>query len=269
MVAIPKNEIIGSLIAEKHRQVSGHRSYIGASGLGSKCKRRVWLDFRWIYESFIEYRLARIFAHGDYEEIQVIADLESIGIEVVQRQTGLVDATGHIRGHVDGVVTNVPGSRKTRHLLEVKTMNDKRFNDYLKNGIKATNPVYWVQINMYMGWMGLERCLFIVTNKNNEERNYQRYDFDKNTFDAYLAIGLEILTAEEIPAKIGNHTYYECKFCDAYNFCHKGMPAKKTCRTCEHVNIEMKGLWTCGKHDNHELTLQEQLSACDEYKSIL
>ena len=243
------------------------RAYIGMSGIGHPCARKVWYDFRHCYIPIRSARQMRIFERGDIEEDRVVRDLTEAGMDVHSRQYPLVDQTGHIRGHIDGVVVNVPGAEKTEHLLEVKTMNNARFKDYLKKGLKQTSFAYYVQMNQYMGYLNLKRCLFVVTNKDNEERDYQRYEFDRENFDDYRRVAFSILTAEVPPPRIGEPFFLECKLCDAKEICHKGVAFNKHCRNCQKSSIEWHGKWTCDLKEC-ELDHEAQKAACDEYDPI-
>jgi len=263
MALIPKQDVLTEKM-ECGVVYQKHRPYMGMSGLGGDCQRKIWYDFHWTYNRFISKRLARIFERGNLEEIRICNDLAKVGAIVTDDQLEMIDDTGHIKGHIDGKVIGVPGAEKTEHLLEIKTMNSKRFKDYIKKGLKETNPVYWVQAHLYMGELGLKRCLFVVTNKDNEERKYERIHFDPAVHSQYMAIGFSILVAEYPPERIGERTWFACKFCDAKDICHNKAEIKKTCRSCEFCDLEVKGKWACQKTGS--LSEMEQLNACSKYE---
>lgn len=245
-----------------------NREYIGMSGLGGPCSRKIWYDFHWACDRKVTKRIKRIFDRGDLEEERVCIDLIAAGMKVsyvLNNQIEIIDKTGHIKGHPDGRVECVPTAEKTPHLLEIKTMNNRLFKLYVKNGLKKSNPTYWRQVHIYMGELGLKRCLFIVTNKDNEERHYERIRYDKQTHDDYMSRGMDILTSEFAPKKIGESTWFECKWCDDKGICHSDKPINRNCRTCHHVNIEMEGQWSCGLY-GHWLNKQEQLLGCEDYQ---
>lgn len=263
MALLPKRNLIEELI-ERGEIVQSNRPYIGHSSLGGSCHRHIWLNFRWAYERSIPKRIQRIFDRGHWAEERIVNDLIAAGIHVYGRQDELVDDTGHVKGHTDGIVTGLPGDEDKPYLLEIKTMNDKRFKQYLKEGLRLSNPKYWVQIHLYMGHLNIDKCLFIVENKDNEHRDYQMYDFDPNVYTQYKDIGFQILTSEGMPAKIGSQVWHECKMCDAFNYCHKQAVTVRNCRTCEFADIEMQGNWSCRK-DGKILSVDEQKVGCDHY----
>jgi len=267
MALIPKQNLLHDAI-EGGMVKQQFREYIGISGLGYPCSRKIWYDFHWAYDRNIPKRIARIFERGDLEEPRVVRDLAAVGIDVknvLKQQLEVVDSTGHIKGHPDGMAIKIPGAEKTMHLLEIKTMNKKLFALYVKNGLRVSNPGYWGQIHTYMGELQLTRCLFIVTNKDNEERHYERIKYDQQTHDDCMSKGFNILTAEFAPKKIGEVTWFECKFCDAKPICHRGAKINRNCRTCKHVNIEEKGQWSCELY-GHWLNREDQLLGCGDYE---
>lgn len=267
MAKIPKRDVLKELL-EEEQVLQEFRPYIGMSGLLGHCPREIWYNFHWSCDRFIAKRVARIFERGDLEEARVVFDLTKIGIvctEVLDDQIELVDETGHIKGHPDGKASRIPTAPKTIHLLEVKTMKDSLYKTYLKKGLKVSHPAYWGQVHTYMGKEGLKRCLFVATNKDTEERHYERIKYDKEVHDQCMSIGFDILTAEHPPKKIGDATWFECKWCACKGICHKGEPIKKTCRSCKHVNIEMEGRWSCSKND-WDLNYDAQMLACEDYE---
>lgn len=256
------------------------RPYIGYSGLNAPCHRAIWYSFRWADYRYIRPQLQRIFERGDLEEARIIKDLKAAGMDCYaiingkkteifghpdEEQEEIIGVGGHVHGHIDGRVIGVPGAEKTEHLLEIKTMKDKKFRDYIKYGLEKVHPIYWGQIHSYMGKSGLKRCLFCVTNKDNEERSFKRYKFDPEVFEEMESIALDILISEVPPQKIGDSVWYECKFCDYKEICHHGKPILQNCRTCQHVSIEDFGTWRC-ELTNELLTKKEQFDGCKNYE---
>ena len=266
MVMLPKRNLIEDAI-ENGLILQEKRSYMGCSSLGGKCHRKIWLNFRWVYDAYIGKRTARIFERGELEEPRVIKDLRSVGIKIHSQQASFSDETGHIKGHIDGMASNVIGAEQTYHLLEVKTMNGKRFSKYKKLGLEKSDFTYWVQIHLYMGFAKLKRTLFIVTNKDTEERAYDRYRFDETVFKESVSKGHGILMTEYPPEKIGNKMYYDCKMCSAYNYCHGDVATNRNCRTCQFSELEMEGKWKCNFH-NMGIDENRQNVGCPNYFKI-
>lgn len=289
MVMIPVNNPIEKAL-DHGCEEQLPRTYLGYSGLAHQCRRYQWLGFRWCFKKKVTKRLKRIFERGDLEEARVICDLKEIGCEVYMidkegnkkeifgkrddPQEQVVGLAEHVKGHLDGRVIGLPGAEKTEHLLEIKTMKDKKFRDLVKAGadqkaIKKVFPVYYGQMMSYMGKTGLKRALFITTNKDNEERRYIRVKFDEDEFKHLEGVAVDILTSPIPPKRIGDAIYFECKWCDAHSVCHNAdTPPLRTCRSCSSVCLEEKGKWTC-EVDGKELSKEKQEKACHMYSPIV
>ncbi len=244
------------------------REYLGYSGLGHPCKRKVWYDFYWASEDSYSSRIQRLFNRGKAEENIIIADLESVGCTISKREYEIIDDTGHVKGHIDGEVSNVPGLSTKAYLLEMKTMNDKYFKNYSNVGLKLFNETYWQQIHSYMGKMKYDGCLYVVTNKNDETRDYKKIPFDKNQYDIGERIAFSIITAEFPPERLGGKTFHICKMCKHYDVCHKGKTPIVSCRTCANVDILPKGKWRCQLDSSKKLTKNKQIHTCGEAYSL-
>ena len=267
MATLPKENPVKAAI-ESGEVPLDFRPYIGMSSLLGECPRNVWYNFRWCYDRTVLPRIMRIFKRGDLEEARVISDLTKAGMVVTESlhdQTELSDETCHIKGHPDGKVVGVPGNEKIPHLLEIKTMKQSMFTKYKKEGLKKSHPAYWGQAHTYMGEHDLTYCLFIVTNKDTEERDYQIIEYDPSVHKECMSIAHDILTSEFPPKRIGDATWFVCKYCANKKICHFNEPIKKTCRSCDHVDIEMNGNWHCRKHDIN-LSEQAQMDGCKDYE---
>lgn len=262
MALLPPKDLIAAAIDGRKIVNKRPRSYLGYSGMANKCQRFLKYNLHWVYSGYHEARIERIFRRGDYEEKVLAKDFDRVGIQHFDDQLEVDGGHGYAKGHIDGKVFNVPGHETEIMLLEVKTMSDKRFKEYLKNGLKITNPVYYGQIMSYMGKLGLDKCLYVVTNKNDEHRDYKIYDFDKDEYDRLEDIANTIPLMTELPAKIGGKTWFACKYCDAKKVCHGDANPWKTCRSCVYVSLEGDGKWGC---NGKILTYDEQLAACDDY----
>lgn len=281
MALLPKTGQIQQLM-EAGVIIEDHRPRLGYSQMGGSCDRKLYYILRWSYKQEISRRLYRIFRRGDLEEPRIHADLLAEGFKVIEDQLTVHGPHGHIEGHIDGKVIGLPEPTVEKNeevLLEIKTMNAKRYGEYCNKGLRKTNPAYYSQINSYMGKLGLAKCLFVVHNKNTEDRSYVMIPFDLNEFERIEARAHKILYSEEAPGRIGDVTWFECKFCDAKDICHKGAQVERNCRTCKHISLEDKGEWSCSHKDWHEihsetidikfsntLSLPRQKASCDRYE---
>lgn len=264
MAQLPKFNKVQHLI-EDGEIINVHRPYLGYSSLGSKCKRLSWYGFHWAFVKRISPRVKRLFERGDWEESVIKNDLENAGIVLHSAQLEVVGLAGHVRGHIDGMVENVPDFLDEPLLFEAKTMSNKNFQKYKKIGLKLFNPAYYHQVHSYMGKLGLTHALYIATNKDNEQRDYDIIEFNPDAFDEAESFAMFIITSEGPPPKIGPKTWHECKFCDAKPICHHGHPIEQNCRTCTYAAIEDDAKWSCDFHDGKTLSVEEQRKGCDDY----
>jgi len=265
MAILPKRDILREKLDSREIITDRPRPYLGYSGMAASCLRALKYGFHWSYDRSHPARVERIFRRGDYEETVLEAEFKTVGVKMYDDQLEVAGGHGYAKGHIDGKVDNVPGYPGVTMLLEIKTMNDKRFREYSKKGLRETNPTYYGQIMSYMGKLGLDKTLYVVSNKNDESRAYTVMDFDEDEYGRLEDIANAIPTMTELPEKIGGKTWFSCKYCDARQVCHYGATVKKTCRSCKNISIEGEGKWGCllGSSD---LGYEEQLSACGEYE---
>ena len=254
-------------LIEDKKVESELRPYLGLSSIADKCARKLWYAFRLCADEEITPRQKRLFSRGDREEPIVLKDLESIGVVVLSTQDTYISGNGHIKGHSDGRLINVPDAPKTEHLSEIKTANDKNFKKIKKEGLQKFSPTYWGQIHTYMHLGKLTRCLYIVVNKNDDSRYYQRFNVDHELAKDLLSRGFDIISTETPPPKMpcASATWFECKWCKFYGVCFQNEEVKKTCRSCKSCDICDDGKWECSKY-GIELSFAQQLLACKRYE---
>ena len=247
--------------------IQDFRSYLGLSGIGTTCGRKLWYGFRLCSVSKITQRQHRLFQRGHQEEPIIQADLRRVGIWHHDDQLEIVTGHGHIKGHIDDLLDYVPDAPKTTHLGEYKTHNDKSFKDLKKKGMRLSKPLHYAQMICYMKELKLKRGLYIAVNKNDDERYYERISSDNEKAKELIKRGVDIIGSEKPPIKIGSSTWFECKWCDHYEVCHFGEAPLKNCRTCQFGDIHDHGIWKCSKH-KIELAFGQQKIDCCNYKLL-
>ncbi len=244
------------------------RPYLGMSSLATKCSRQLWYGFRMCALKKVSPRINRLFGRGHNEEPIIQDDLRKAGVLCLvdpNNQPEFTHCSGHMKGHPDDLLRNLPDAPKTDHLGEYKTHNDKSFKEMKKKGVKLSKPVHYGQMVVYMRKWKLTRGLYIAVNKNDDARYYERISSDNEYADELLQKGVDIVTAEIPPAKIGDSRWFECKWCDFYEICQYGEEPLKNCRTCHFGDICDDGVWECS---NYEIRLgfdQQQLG-CNAHK---
>jgi hypothetical protein len=207
--------------------------------------------------------------------MRVLADLRAIGCTVWDldengRQFGVSSQGGHLRGHLDAVVQGLPEAPKTAHLVDVKTINTKRFDELLKKGMEKLYPKYWAQAAGYMGHAKLDRAMFIFICKDDDRIHTERFHFEQAVFDKFEARGARLIASAEPPPRISNDpSWMVCKFCHFSGLCHGDEAPASNCRTCAHATAELDGdaRWSCAHH-NTDIDVEQQRKGCRDHRVI-
>ena len=120
MAQIPESEhsLSSTIYQALEKNAEPPRPHLGASVLGHPCDRWLWLSFRWAVIEKFSGRILRLFRRGQLEEDAVIADLESVGCRVSDRQRQVAFGS-HVGGSIDGIIEGVPEAPAKQHLLKI------------------------------------------------------------------------------------------------------------------------------------------------------
>lgn len=212
------------------------RNYLGASRLGVECARSLQYEFFHAKKDEgkdFNGQTLRIFQVGHILEELIISWLQLSGADVVNydkngKQFGFSTGNGLIKGHVDGIIKG--GNEEFGpfpRLLEIKTANAKKWKEFEKNKLKKANWVYWVQIQLYLAYMGLEQnpALFVVINKDTQELYFEDIPFDpaaaQDASDRAARIVQCCLAGELLPREYPSQDFYQCKWCNWGSRCWK------------------------------------------------
>lgn len=241
-------ELIAKLIDDnfQHSHKPRKQNRISASQWHN-CDRNLWLRRRNAVDNKLDGRVIRLMDFGHQMEPIFIDWLRSIGAKVAMREAELPN------GHIDGVV-KLPGHDAM--LLEMKTANNTRFNAIKKHGIVTACPGYHYQVQLYMhqsialskSGKPLEKCLFMVMNKDNHELYFEIVDRNEWYAEEFL-MRIDNADNDEIPAK--NVADYECNMCNYKELCDKNALPALSCGTCAHWSAKNKcdfGDSVCERH---------------------
>lgn len=281
MVAIPKREKTIEIINDIKYGGIPKRGYLGMSGLGEPCWRKLWYGFHWVTFSNHSARTERIFNIGHLFESMAIEDLKKVGVDVFrvdedgdrvelhghkgEEQEGMIGFAGHVRGHNDGRVIGLPEMPNTECLLELKTMKDDKFKAVVKHGVEKSNPTYYGQMQRYMHGLDLKWAFFLSINKNTCEYYSEFVEYDYEFASELVRKERVIIMSDEPPEKLYASSNYNCNWCNHYGACHAGVIPEKNCRTCDNSDIEDDGKWSCTLN-NKNITTEEQIKGCDDWK---
>lgn len=242
------------------------RYHLGASGIGHPCERKIWLDFRWAKDEEFPGRVLRIFRRGQMEEAVVVEDLRSIGFKVTNTEDDqvFVDAGSHVGGSIDGLIEE---GFDTPVLLEIKTHSKKSFDDLIKKGVRKSKPQHAAQMSVYCHTTGVDRCLYYAVCKDDDSIYHELFHVDMEEAEEIIEKGHRLATQDEMPPRLSeNPSWYQCKFCNYYDFCHDdGKLENKNCRTCAYSTACEDSTWFCEKHMG-ELDHRTQEIGCPKWE---
>lgn len=256
---------------EIEAQVEQRRPHLGASIIGKKCDRAIWLEFRWANpKATFPGRILRLFRRGQLDESSVYADLSAAGYTVqdIDKATGKQYAfkDGHFGGSCDGMIVAGPGI-ESPELLEIKTHNAKSFSDLVKHGVKASKPQHYAQMQAYCRAFGADRATYFAVCKDTDDIYTESVEHDAEFSKAMNERAQRIIADQSPPPPISTDpTWYECKFCDSRDLCHGSKLTKQVnCRTCAHSTPVRDGTWHCEHWGATIPNLDAQLAGCDSH----
>lgn len=269
----PAPSTIGAAIDAAHEaRQELPRPHLGASIIGHKCDRYIWLSFRWAVVEQFSGRILRLFRRGHMEEATVHEDLRLAGCKVqtidpaTRKQFRFDD--GHFGGSCDGIITHgVPEAVKVPHLLEVKTHSTKSFKEVQERGVHISKPQHWAQMQVYMAAFDLEWALYYAVNKDTDEIYTERVQIAPPEPMKLFAKAQRLIASDRAPNPISTDpTWFECRYCAAHDQCHGSKLTKQVnCRTCLHSTAERDGRWTCAHWGVDIPDVDAQRAGCDEH----
>lgn len=272
MVAIPEPEITTVKLIDQYYETHRERPrpHMGVSLLGHNCRRWLWLSFRWALAPTHSGRLLRLFERGHKEEYTAVANLQKAGMtmtKVLEDQARLSFGS-HVSGSPDGIITaGVLEAPNKHHLFECKTHSDKSFKDLTKKGVIASKPMHFAQMCVYGYGLNLDRAIYYAVNKNDDSLHIERVHLDMKHAEKMIKKGQEIALSMRLPEPMtANPEWYECKWCDAYEFCHTANPVaiERHCRTCAYAEPTSDSTWVCHNW-GREIPIDAQYEGCFAY----
>lgn len=255
---------------EKKESERDEREYMGVSYLGDPCDRALWIRFRHVYREPMKGQQIRLLDRGSREEAAVVRHLRSVGVKLKEtgRNQREVSFPPFVKGHCDGIIiSGLKESRNNAHVAEFKTSNAKNFAQLESKGVKAAKPWHYTQMQVYMLRTGIARAFYWCVNKDNDQVHTERLYLDEDFARQAVERGNRIALLPEPPEKIGSASWYECKCCSLYPFCHGSATATVSCRTCSRMHVNSDGTWFCSKRiENIEGNHERKAQNCKDYE---
>lgn len=257
-------------------QAEPPRPHLGMSQIGKQDARMLWFKFRWSLPEEISPQLQRIFRLGHILEDEVIALLKKIpGIELhthdpsTGKQFNFSFCDGHFGGSMDACAIGIPEAPKSWHVVEIKSVADKRFKELQKQGVEKWSPEYYAQMQCYMGASGMERALFVAYNKNDSTIHCERIERKPMLFDGYMILAERIIQSTTPPPSIWQGPDdVEAKKHGAVHPVYWGtqLPTPN-CRNCRFSKPISQGRWWCDSLES-AITIDRQREGCHRHNFI-
>lgn len=264
------------LIEDAYREEDGgFRSHLGASQIGRKCAREIWLGYRWAVVKRFKARMLRLVNRGHLEEARFMALLEMIGCQFHLMPDGeqerISDHGGHYGSALDAVLWGIPDAPEEWILGEFKTHNTKSFCKLVVEGVAVAKPEHYDQMQSCMGRRGIYKCIYIAVNKNDDDIFCQLVTYDHAHETKVRDRAVDIITRRDAPKRISEDpSNWDCSYCDAKQRCHfpEQAPVFVNCRTCKHSVADIpSGVWGCDLR-NIVLDKEMQLLGCPQHEPI-
>lgn len=226
------------------------RAYIGASSVGHDCTAMLSFSHRGYPNNPPDQRLKRIFRDGHRIEYVVISDLAKAGIHVMEKdpmtgkQWRYTDFHGNSMGNADGILETEDGSA----IVEIKSMNDAKWKECKKKGVRYSHPMYYAQMQYMMGLSDIQMAILVAYNKNNSDYLHEWVEY--NTFYYYsLKQKVEDIINGKGKKISHDESDWRCRGCFKRSACWEGLePKNKTMRTCGNAKASTTSAdWTCSK----------------------
>ena len=200
-----------------------------ASEAGFPCERNVWYRLNDESRGEPDVRTQRIFDVGTCLEPLIVEWLRTDGWEV-EYNAGSQDAPleivlpvagGELRGHPDcfmsrGDVRNV--------IADIKTMNERSFREWRRNGTLKSKPQYADQLHIYAAGClkecrEIEHLAIVGVNKNNSDMYIDMFDYDASRMAAIKERSERILSIEIAPEEGSPRESWCCGYCEYAGEC--------------------------------------------------
>jgi len=244
---------------------------VPAGDIGLECDRQVWLNFRRASApEVIDWRKRRIFERGNIEEERLLDMLRLVDVEVWGEQDRVRAVGGHLRGKIDGRALGLIEASKTEHIVECKSAKQEVFRKVKKEGVKKGKPEHYATFQFYMFGLGIDRVLYLMSNKNDEDVHYERVEYDAEFALRQVARIERIIGMDEPPGRLCNkRDDFRGQFCRQAEVCWGEVRPRVHCRSCIHATPLMDGNagWDCARWSK-PLSLAEQDAGCPSHLYI-
>lgn len=199
-----------------------------ASKAGFPCERNLWYSVHG-YAGTSNESAQRIFDVGTYLEPMVVKWLRSDGWEVeynpgsqeAEYEISLKLDGGEIHGHPDCIISH---GELRNVLVDIKTMNDRAFTLWKREGTEKSKPQYVDQVHIYAqglieGGRNIEMLGIVGLNKNNSDLHIDLFKYDPARIAEILERSERVMNAKEVPTENSPREAWCCNYCEYADMC--------------------------------------------------
>ena len=199
-----------------------------ASKAGFPCMRNLWYSVNG-YEQKNDEHTQRIFDVGNYLEPMVVEWLKKDGWNVEYNpgsQSAEIEVTipvsgGTIAGHPDCIISK---GEVQNALIDIKTMNERAFTFWRREGTLQSKPQYVTQLHIYaigLEKLGrkIERLGIVGVNKNNSDMHIDFFDFNQFKATDIISQAEMIFSMDKPPSFNCPAEQWCCRYCEFRDKC--------------------------------------------------
>ena len=219
---------------------------LSASKCGFPCQRNLFYSVNG-YEGSTSNKSQRIFDVGTALEPVIVEWLRSDGWTVEYNQGSKnapievsIDVVGgKLIGHPDCIISRPDGLQNV--LIDIKTMNERAFTQWKREGSLKSKPQYVKQLHVYaLGLISqgrtIEKLGIVGVNKNNSELHIDFFDFDPQLAQSIKDMAQQVFALKDAPSDNCPAERWCCSYCDYSGICElMKKPAPKQ-EVCDEVN---------------------------------
>ena len=203
---------------------------LSASKCGFPCQRNLYYSIN-SCEGSTSSHSQRIFDVGTALEPVVVEWLRSDGWKVEYNQGSqkapieveIEVEGGKLTGHPDCIISKENGPQNV--LVDIKTMNERSFTLWKREGSLKSKPQYVKQLHVYAeGLMKqgrtIEKLCIVGVNKNNSEIHFDFFNFDQSIADGIKQTAQELFALNEPPTEQSPQESWCCNYCEYSKMCN-------------------------------------------------
>lgn len=228
---IEKNDLDRNVLLVKHKDGTeekdkSDRSFgnlpvrkLRASGIGRDCDTELFLSAAG-KESQFEKKSLRIFEIGRVMEPVIVKWMKEDGWIVKHNDNdeyGMIMSVGPgiITGHYDIIAKHPEITKNEWALLDIKTMNTRRYNAWNKKGVINSDPAYYAQLLFYGYAWGHRKLGLVGMEKPSGDYEVELFDFNRKHFEELKSRAADILDADTATSSRGK----KCNWCSKKDSC--------------------------------------------------